>query len=81
MLKLVFGVEHATGLGLFLADCIELEAGLLSENLFGLGLGVGGAIFDTGLFIGIDNGLPGELLFLPCMFCMVFMFGMIVALD
>lgn len=79
ILKLAFGVVAATGLGLFLADCMEFDAGLLSSNLFGLGLGVGGAMFDAGLLSGMENGLPGELVFLPWMFCMVLMFGIIVA--
>jgi hypothetical protein len=65
MLKLLFEVDVATGLGLFRLDCIEFEAGLLSKSRLGLGLGVGGAIFDAGLFNGIENGLPGELMFCP----------------
>lgn len=68
--KFALGVEIDTGLGLFLFDCIEFEAGLLSTSRFGLGLGVGGAILEAGLFIGIENGLPGELMFWLWMFCM-----------
>lgn len=63
MLKLLFEVDVPTGLGLFLFDCMELDAGLLSNSRLGLGLGVGGAMLDAGLFRGIENGLPGELMF------------------
>lgn len=69
MLKLLFEVDVPTGLGLFRFDCIEFEAGLLSKSRLGLGLGVGGAMLDAGLFRGIENGLPGELMFWPWIFC------------
>lgn len=72
ILKLLFDVDVPTGLGLFLLDCIEFDAGLLSNSLLGLGLGVGGAMLDAGLFNGIENGLLGELIFWLWIFCIDF---------